>query len=99
MQPNVPLTLVITQIEEISEGKYRVDNALRERLPRLTGELSNFPTIEVSATEVEEQERDLDSIPFVRSVDSKILAEGLLDSYEIYSQCPEVGVSHNFKFI
>jgi single-stranded DNA-binding protein len=48
---------------------------------------------------VESTEKDLDDIPFVRSVDSKILAEGLLDSYEIYSQCPEVGVSHNFKFI
>jgi hypothetical protein len=64
MQPNAPLTLVITQIEEISEGKYRVDNALRERLPRLTGDPSNFPTIDATATEVEEQEQDLDSIPF-----------------------------------
>jgi hypothetical protein len=64
MQPNAPLTLVITQIEEISEGKYRVDNALRERLPRLTGDPSNPSTIDATATEIEEPEEDLDSIPF-----------------------------------
>jgi hypothetical protein len=64
MQPDVPLTLVITQIEEISEGKYRVDNALRERLPRLTGDPSNLSTIDATATEVEEPKEDLDSIPF-----------------------------------
>ncbi len=37
MKPDKPLTLVITSIGEFFDGKCRVDNALRERLPRLTG--------------------------------------------------------------
>lgn len=45
------------------------------------------------------QEPNLDDIPFVRSVDSRTVNLGLLDSYEIESQCPQVGISHNFKFI
>jgi single-stranded DNA-binding protein len=44
-------------------------------------------------------DKNLDVIPFVRSIDSKIAEDGLLDSYEVYSQCPEVGVTHNFKFL
>jgi single-stranded DNA-binding protein len=45
------------------------------------------------------EEPDPDDIPFVRSVDSKTVSYGLLDFYEIDAQCPQVGVSHNFKFI
>ncbi len=41
----------------------------------------------------------INDIPFVRSVDSRTASSGLLDFYEIESQCPQVGVSHNFKFI
>ncbi|MEH2367341.1 single-stranded DNA-binding protein, partial [Nostoc sp.] len=44
---------------------------------------------------VKEQEPDPDDIPFVRSVDSKTVKAGLLDFYEIESQCPQVGISHN----
>lgn len=44
-------------------------------------------------------ETDVDDIPFVRSVDSRTASSGLLDFYEIESQCPQVGISHNFKFI
>lgn len=40
-----------------------------------------------------------DDIPFVRSVDSRTVSIGLLDPFEIDAQCPEVGVSHNFKII
>lgn len=43
--------------------------------------------------------QDIDDIPFVRAVDSRTVALGLLDFYEINSQCPQVGISHNFKFI
>jgi single-stranded DNA-binding protein len=46
-----------------------------------------------------EQEPDPDDIPFVRAIDSITAKIGLLDSYEIESQCPQVGISHNFKFI
>jgi single-stranded DNA-binding protein len=51
---------------------------------------TNYPPVE---------EPDPDDIPFVRSVDCKTVSFGLLDSYEIDAQCPQVGVSHNFKFI
>ncbi|NJM89311.1 MAG: hypothetical protein HC847_21260 [Hydrococcus sp. RU_2_2] len=44
-------------------------------------------------------EEDLDEIPFVRSVDARIVSVGLLDPYEIVIQCPQVGISHNSKFI
>ncbi|MCU0538101.1 MAG: single-stranded DNA-binding protein [Hydrococcus sp. Prado102] len=44
-------------------------------------------------------EEDLDEIPFVRSVDSRIVSVGLLDPYEIVTQCPQVGIIHNPKFI
>jgi len=45
------------------------------------------------------QDEDVDDIPFVRSVDSRTASFGLLDFYEIESQCPQVGISRNFKFI
>jgi hypothetical protein len=66
MKSGTPLTLVVTHIEEIGEGKYRVDNALRERLPRLnkTSILLNVPTLEAVTEEVEEEEKPLDQIPF-----------------------------------
>ncbi len=62
-------------------------------------------TVNSSAPVVDEQPaaillpREPDYIPFVRSVDSKTVKAGLLDFYEIESQCPQVGISHNFKFI
>lgn len=66
MRAGTPLTLVVTNIEEIGEGKYRVDNALRERLPRLdrTPTPSNIPTLEAVVEEVGEEKQDLDQIPF-----------------------------------
>lgn len=35
--PNIPITLKISSIEEIADGKYRVHNALLRRLPKLAG--------------------------------------------------------------
>lgn len=58
-------------------------------------ETARVPRQTVPAT----TEGDLDDIPFVRSVDSRTALFGLLDFYEIESQCPQVGISHNFKFI
>jgi single-stranded DNA-binding protein len=48
---------------------------------------------------VPSEAQDIDDIPFVRAVDSKTVALGLLDFYEINSQCPQIGISHSFKFI
>jgi hypothetical protein len=63
-KPDTPLTLVISKIEEIGDGKWQVDNALRERLPRLNGASTtpNVPTLEAVAEEVEE--KNLDELPF-----------------------------------
>jgi single-strand DNA-binding protein len=44
-------------------------------------------------------EPDPDDIPFMRSVDSITVKAGLLDAYEIATQCPQIGISHKFKFI
>ncbi|AFZ02181.1 single-stranded DNA-binding protein [Calothrix sp. PCC 6303] len=44
-------------------------------------------------------EPDPDDIPFMRSLDSITVKAGLLDIYEIATQCPQVGISHKFKFI
>jgi single-strand DNA-binding protein len=42
---------------------------------------------------------DQDDIPFMYSVDSRTVKAGLLDTYEIGTQCPQVAVNHKFKFI
>lgn len=42
-------------------------------------------------------DRDLDDIPFVRSVDRRIAREGLLDFYEVENQRPQEAIGHNFK--
>jgi single-stranded DNA-binding protein len=64
-----------------------------EPVPQSTNyERTTYPAVKA-------EEPDPDDIPFVRSVDSKTAKAGLLDFYEIESQCPQVGVSHNFKFI
>ncbi len=107
MKPGTPLTLVVTSIEEFGDGKYRVENALRERLPRLTGstQSAEVKTLEAQVKPVavpENEELDgvnLDEISFVRSVDSTTVSLGLIDYYEIDAQCPQVGISHNFKFM
>jgi hypothetical protein len=71
MQPSTPLTLRVTAIEEYAPGKFKVDNALRERLPRLEGVRTPaaMKTLEAQVSEVQvqeqqEEEEDLDSIPF-----------------------------------
>lgn len=48
----VPLTLIITNIEEFAPGKFKVDNALRERLPQLAP--SSQPQAETILTSAEE---------------------------------------------
>ncbi|MEJ6484139.1 single-stranded DNA-binding protein [Nostoc punctiforme UO1] len=64
-----------------------------EPVPQSTNyERTTYPAVKA-------EEPDPDDIPFVRSVDSKTAKAGLLDFYEIESQCPQLGVSHNFKFI
>jgi len=64
-----------------------------EPVPQSTNyERTTYPAVKA-------EEPDPDDIPFVRSVDSKTAEAGLLDFYEIESQCPQLGVSHNFKFI
>jgi single-stranded DNA-binding protein len=45
------------------------------------------------------EEPDVDDIPFMHSVNSITVKAGLLDAYEINMQCPQVGISHKFKFI
>jgi single-strand DNA-binding protein len=42
---------------------------------------------------------DQDDIPFMYSIDAKTVKAGLLDAYEVTTQCPQVGTSHKFKFI
>jgi hypothetical protein len=69
-----PISLVITNIEEYAPGKFKVDNAIRERLPRLGGVASDQTTIETHAQplvdkdleyELGVEERlDPDKIPF-----------------------------------
>ncbi|MEM8780724.1 MAG: hypothetical protein AAGF26_18035 [Cyanobacteria bacterium P01_G01_bin.49] len=57
MKPNVPLTLIITEIEEYGDGKFKVTNALRERLPQLTGEVNPVvKTLEAQVSEVTESD-------------------------------------------
>lgn len=51
-----PLTLVISSVEEYTEGKYRVDNAFRLRLPELP---STMKTAQVVASESKDDEEDL----------------------------------------
>lgn len=71
--------------------------------PSVPNQESDFSSsdrgVETVPSRVSPADRDLDDIPFVRSVDSRTASFGLLDFYEIESQCPQVGISHNFKFI
>jgi hypothetical protein len=92
----VEIPAMIATIEQ-TQNSTKILQELVLRLSRLG--YSEFYASFNPASPLSYWQRNLDDIPPVRSVDSKILAEGLLDSYEIYSQCPEVGVSHNFKFI
>ncbi len=64
MKPDIPLTLIITEIEEFSPGKFSVTNALRERLPKLSGTAN--PVVEtleaqVSSLEDNNQESETES--------------------------------------
>lgn len=61
MKHRTPLTLVVTSIEEFSDGKYRVENALRERLPRLSA--GKPQPAEVKTLEAQFQAVDVDKLP------------------------------------
>jgi hypothetical protein len=67
----VPLTLVVASIEEFTPGKFKVDNALRERLPQIAS--APIRTILTSAVEIPDDAdenalgvdgQNLDKIPF-----------------------------------
>lgn len=60
----------------------------RETAPSFSSSPSYSPT-----------ERDLDDIPFARSVDSLTVSLGLLDPYEIDTQCPQIRSGRGFKSI
>ncbi|PSF28548.1 hypothetical protein C7H19_24575 [Aphanothece hegewaldii CCALA 016] len=53
-----PLTLVVSHIEEFAPDKFKVDNAIRERLPRLEGIVNTETTIVVDAESVVDDETD-----------------------------------------
>ncbi|MGB5595691.1 MAG: hypothetical protein WBM62_16885, partial [Crocosphaera sp.] len=56
MKPDTPLTLIITEIEEFSPGKFSVTNALRERLPKLPGNTN--PVVETLEAQVSSSVQD-----------------------------------------
>jgi hypothetical protein len=67
----IPLTLVVASIEEFTPGKFKVDNALRERLPQIAS--APIRTILTSAVEIPDDAdenalgvdgQNLDKIPF-----------------------------------
>ncbi len=72
IKADVPLTLTITEIEEFSEGKFKVTNALRERLPQLQPVVNPVvKTLEAqvssaqdNGTETEQEEEPTERIPF-----------------------------------
>ena len=72
MKPDTPLTLTITEIEEYGEGKFKVTNALRERLPKLPGNTNPVvETLEAQVSSVEEdnqQESETESDEQVGSI-------------------------------
>jgi DNA polymerase III subunit gamma/tau len=55
-------------------------------------------TEELALESVRESIEDED-IPFAYSLDLRTVSFGLLDPYEIEIQCPQVRVTHNFKFM
>ncbi len=61
MKPNTPLTLIITEIEEYVEGKFKVTNALRERLPQLTAVNPVVKTLEAQVSSVEDEHEQSDT--------------------------------------
>ncbi len=56
MKPDTPLTLIITEIEEFSPGKFSVTNALRERLPKLPGNTN--PVVKTLEAQVSSSDED-----------------------------------------
>ncbi|MEA5512256.1 hypothetical protein VB715_21015 [Crocosphaera sp. UHCC 0190] len=74
MKLDVPLTLVISEIEEYGDGKFKVTNALRERLPQFIEVNPVIRTLEAQVSSViddesepeteTETEEQADSIPF-----------------------------------
>jgi hypothetical protein len=56
MKPDTPLTLIVTEIEEFSPGKFSVTNALRERLPKLPGNTN--PVVETLEAQVSSSVQD-----------------------------------------
>jgi single-strand DNA-binding protein len=58
------------------------------------------PTVQPQTVQPQYNEPpDQDDIPFMYSIDAKTVKAGLLDVYEVTTQCPQVGTSHKFKFI
>ncbi|PSF30018.1 hypothetical protein C7H19_24130 [Aphanothece hegewaldii CCALA 016] len=53
-----PLTLVVSHIEEFAPDKFKVDNAIRERLPRLTGVTESLAIETQAQTILDEDEID-----------------------------------------
>ncbi|MGK7945060.1 MAG: hypothetical protein AB4058_11390 [Microcystaceae cyanobacterium] len=72
-KPEFPLTLKVSSVEELGDGKYRVHNALLRRLPRLNGvpQSSEIKTLNAQVKQTQdstmvppEQEQQLDDIAF-----------------------------------
>ncbi len=61
MKASSPLTLTITEIEEYVEGKFKVTNALRERLPQLKGVNPVVKTLEAQVSSVEDEQEQSDT--------------------------------------
>ena len=60
-QASSPLTLTITEIEEYVEGKFKVTNALRERLPQLKANNPVVQTLEAQVSSVETNHDECDA--------------------------------------
>ena len=61
MKADKPLTLTITEIDEYVEGKFKVTNALRERLPQLKGDNPVVQTLEAQVSSVEDNHNESDA--------------------------------------
>nr|MDJ0600574.1 hypothetical protein [Crocosphaera sp.] len=61
MKADKPLTLTITEIDEYVEGKFKVTNALRERLPQLTANNPVVQTLEAQVSSVEDNHNESDA--------------------------------------
>ncbi|MEH2368464.1 hypothetical protein, partial [Nostoc sp.] len=87
---------IIKKSDKLTLRQMKLIEEAEDQLLQANTVNSPAPVVEVEEKPVAiSQPRVPDYIPFVRSVDSKTVKAGLLDFYEIESQCPQVGISHN----